>query len=114
MDRDSFIVSVKTDDTYKDIAVDIETKFETLNFELDRPLPKVKSKKVIGLTEDELDKQIMKWFVGLKGNNDEDKKAKSAKMCVIKRKLKIQDYKNCLEAAQIPNEINHLEKVKLM
>ena len=38
------------------------------------------------------------------------KKAKGTKKCVIKRKLKFQDYKNCLEAAQIENEINHLGK----
>ena len=28
-----------------------------------------------------------------------------------KRKLKFQDYKNCLEAARIENKINHLEKI---
>ena len=33
-------------------------------------------------------------------------------MCVIKRKLKFQDCKNYLEAAQIENKINHLEKNK--
>ena len=38
------------------------------------------------------------------------KKAKATKKCVIKRKLKFQDYKNCLEAAQIENKISHLEK----
>ena len=36
-----FIVHVKTDDIYKDIA-DVETKFDTSNFEIDRPLPKGK------------------------------------------------------------------------
>ena len=46
----------------------------------------------------------------LKENNDEDKKAKDTKKCVIKRKLKFEDYKNCLEAAQFENKINHLEK----
>ena len=68
--------------------------------------------------KDELRGQIMKEFVGvtaerygyLKGSNDEDKKAKSTKKCVIKRKLKFQDYKNCLEAVQIENKINHLQK----
>ena len=68
--------------------------------------------------KDELFAQIMKEFVGLrakayiylKDNNDEDKKAKGTKKCVIKRKLKCQDYKNCLEAAQIENKIHHLEK----
>ena len=41
------------------------------------------------------------------------KKAKGTKKCVIKRKLKFQDYKNCSEAAQIENKINHLEKPKI-
>ena len=44
MDTDSFIVHVKTDDIYKDIAEDVETTFDT-NFELDRPFPKGKIKK---------------------------------------------------------------------
>ena len=46
----------------------------------------------------------------LKDNNNEDKKAKGTKKCVIKRKLKFQDYKNCLEAAQTENKTNYLEK----
>ena len=46
----------------------------------------------------------------MKDNNDEDKKAKGTKKCVIKIKLKFEDYKNCLETAQIKNKINHLEK----
>ena len=49
----------------------------------------------------------------LEDNKDEDKKAKSTKKCVIKRKFKFQIYKNCLEAAQFENEINHFEKIKL-
>ena len=31
----------------------------------------------------------------------------------MKRKLKFQDYKNCLEVVQIENKINHLEKNKI-
>ena len=31
MDTDSFIVHVKTDDIYKDIVVDVETRFDTSN-----------------------------------------------------------------------------------
>ena len=42
MDTDSFIVHVKTDDIYKDIAEDVETRFDTSNFEIDRPLTKGK------------------------------------------------------------------------
>ena len=48
MDTHSFIVYIKTDDIYKEIAEDVETKFDTSNYELDRPLPKGKNKKVIG------------------------------------------------------------------
>ena len=39
---------------YKNIAEDVETRFDTSNWELDRPLPKGKNKKVIGLIKDEL------------------------------------------------------------
>ena len=34
MDTDSFIVYIKTDDIYKDIAKDVETRFDTSNYEL--------------------------------------------------------------------------------
>ena len=37
-------------------------------------------------------------------------KKQKAQKSVIKRKLKFEDYKNCLEADQIENKINHLEK----
>ena len=39
MDTDSFIVYIKADDVYKDIAEDVETRFDTSNYELDIPLP---------------------------------------------------------------------------
>ena len=52
MDTDSFIVHVKTVDIYKAIAEDVETRFDTLNLELDRPFPKGKNKKVIRLMKD--------------------------------------------------------------
>ena len=41
-----------------------------------------------------------------------NKKKKNTKKCVIKRKRKFQHFKNCLEAAQTKNKINHLEKNK--
>ena len=37
---DSFIVYIKTDGIYKKIAEDGENRFDTSNYELDRPLPK--------------------------------------------------------------------------
>ena len=38
MDTDSFIVYIKTDDIYKDIAEDVETRSDTSNYELDHYL----------------------------------------------------------------------------
>ena len=65
MDADSFIVQIKTDDIYNDIAEDVETRFDTSSYKLDRPLPKGK-KKVIGLMKDELGGKIMTKFVALR------------------------------------------------
>ena len=45
MDIDSFIVYMKTDDIYKDIEEDVETRFDTSSCELDRHLPKGEYKK---------------------------------------------------------------------
>ena len=47
MDTDNFIVHVKTDDIYKYVAKDVETRSDISNFELDKPLPKGKNKKKI-------------------------------------------------------------------
>ena len=54
MDTDNFIVHLKTDNNYKDIVEDVETRFDTSNFAIDRPLPKGKNEKGIGLMKDEL------------------------------------------------------------
>ena len=51
MDTGSFIAHVKIDNIYKDIAEDVETRFDTSNFELDRPLPKGKNKKSVWINE---------------------------------------------------------------
>ena len=54
MDTHSFTVYIKTDDIYRDIAEDVETRFDTSNYELNRPLLKGKIKKVIGFMKDDL------------------------------------------------------------
>ena len=59
MDTRSFIVYIKTEDIYVEIAKDVETKFNTSNYELGRALPKGKNKKVTGLMKDELGGEIM-------------------------------------------------------
>ena len=46
MDTDSFIVNVKTDDIYKDIAEDVEKRFNTSNYEKDRSFSKEKKKEL--------------------------------------------------------------------
>ena len=49
IDTDNFIMNIKTDDFYKDITSDVENRFDTSNYEVKRPLPTGKNKKVIGL-----------------------------------------------------------------
>ena len=67
--------------------------------------------------KDELGGKMMIEFVGLRAktysyltdDGSEDKKAKRTKKCVIKRKLRFENYKNCLEVIEIKNKINHLD-----
>ena len=104
MDTDSFIIHIKTKYLCENIADDVGKRFDTSNYHVNRPLPKGKNKKVIGLMKDELGRKIMTEFAALRlgtysyliddGRND--KKAKGTKNCVIKRSLKFNDYKDCL------------------
>ena len=45
MDTDNFIVHVKTEDIFEDIAKDVKNWFDTSNCKLNRLLPKGKTKK---------------------------------------------------------------------
>ena len=100
MDTDSLIMNIKTKDIYKDIAQDVEERFDTSNYDVDRPLSKGKNKKVIGLMKDELGGGIITEFVALRPKTYsymtdefiEMKKAKGTKKCIIKKML----YKKCL------------------
>ena len=104
MDTDSFIMNIKTQDFYKDFSNDIEKRFDRSNYEVDRPLPTGKNKKVIGLMKDKLGGKIVTEFATLRPKTysyltddyKEDKKAKGTKKCVVKRMIKFNDYKNCL------------------
>ena len=55
MDTASFIMHIKTKDSYKDIAGDVERWFDTSNYDekYKRPLPIGKNKKVIGMFKDD-------------------------------------------------------------
>ena len=46
MDTDCFIINSKTENVYKDVADDVEKGFDTSNYEVNRPLPKEKEKKM--------------------------------------------------------------------
>ena len=41
------------------------------------------------------------------------KKSKDTENCVIKKKLKFENYKNCSDATQVDNKINYFEKNKI-
>ena len=122
MDTDSFVMHIKTNDFYKDIASDVENRFDPSNYEENplettaepsslersalarRPLPTGKNKKVISLMKDELGGKIITEFVTLRpktysfltDDGKEDKKAKGTKKCIIKKMIKFNDYKKCL------------------
>ena len=104
MGTDSFIMNIKTNSFYEDTANDVENRFDTSNYEVNRPLPMGKNKKIIGLMKDELGGRIITEFVTLRpktysfltDDGKEDKKAKGTKKCVIKNMIMFNDYKKCL------------------
>ena len=104
IETDTFIINIKTNDFYEDIASDVENRFDTSNYEVKRPLPMGKNQKVIGLMKDEVSGKIITEFVTLRpktysfltDDGKEDKKAKGTKKCVIKKIIKFNDYKKCL------------------
>ena len=109
MDTDSFIVYIKTDGIYKDIAEHVETRFDTSDYELDRPLPKGKNRKVTGIMKDQFGGRIITQIAGLRAttysystdDGSEDKKSKGTRKCIIQRNVKFENYKNSLEATQL-------------
>ena len=119
MDIDSFILYIKIDDIYKDIAKDVETRSDTSNFELDRSLS---NKIIIGLIKDELSGKIMTEFVGLTAKSysylidgsSEDKKEKDRKKCVIKRKTKLKNYKKLFRRNSTWEKKNFIKNNKLI
>ena len=119
---DSFIVNIKIDDIDEDISEDVETRFDTSDYEIDRSL-QFQLTKVIELMKDYLAGKIMIEIIGLRSyrlldqltysyliyEGSKNKIAKSTK-CIIKRKRKFDNNKNFLEPIQLENKINNEEK----
>ena len=112
-DTDSLIYEIKTDDFYKDIAKDVQSKFDTSEFDKNHPsindfgFKNGVNKKVIGMFKDETGgKQIIE-FVGLRSKlysyklyDKEHKRCKGVKRTVVAKTITHEDYKNCLISKQ--------------
>ena len=102
-------------------------RFDTSNYDVDRPLPTGKNK-VVGVMKDESGGQIMKRFVGLHPvvglhpfvglktysylkDNDEGKKAKGIKISAVKENLNFKIIK--IVEKQVKLIISYLEKKKI-
>ena len=106
VDTDSFIIYTETEDLYKDIANDVETQFNTSNYDEndERPLPIGKNKKVIVIFKDESSGKIIIEFVALRAkayaylmeDGSEHKKAKGIKKWLIKHQIIFENYKDSL------------------
>ena len=106
VDTDSFVMYIKTEDFYKDIASVVERWFDTSNYDKkdNRPLPIGKNKKVIGLFKDELGEKSIVEFCALRAkayaykldDDTEMKKAKGTKKCIVKREIIFENYKDAL------------------
>ena len=102
MDTDSFVIHIKREDFYKDIAKDVNKWFDKSNYDKNnnRLLPIRINKKVLGMFKDELGGKIMKKFCAPRAKTytyllDDDtkkKKDKGTKKCVIKCRLRSDDY----------------------
>ena len=66
--------------------------------------------------KDELSGKLMTVFLALrpktcsylKDDGDENKKEKGTKKCVIKRKIKFEDYNYCFGASRLENKVKQL------
>ena len=106
MDKESFVMDIKTDDFYIDISNDVYKWFDTSNYDKNdnRPLEIGKNKKVIGKFKDELGGKIMNEFCALRAktysfkldDDTENKRAKGTKKCIVKREITFKNYVDAL------------------
>ena len=88
---------------YKDFW-DVKNKFDSSDYSKESKFYDEKNKKVIGKFKDEAAGLVIKEFIGLrskvysyiKNNNQHSKTAKGIKNIVIKKDIKLEDYKQTL------------------
>jgi hypothetical protein len=117
-DTDSLIYLIETNDFYKDISPDIQSKFDTSDYPSDHPLAGV-NKKVLGMFKDEACGRQIAEFVGLRAKlysyrmhtvrptgdlstegcvGKEHKKCKGIKKKIVENNITFDDYKKCLRS----------------
>ena len=111
MDTDSFVIHIFTEDFFEDINNDVERWFDTSDCDKNdkRPIQTGMNKKVIGMFKDELGPKIMKEFCALRAKtyaylmdgDNENKKAKGTKNCIVKRRIMFENYKDSLSKNNI-------------
>ena len=109
-DTDSLACEIETEDFYKHIAPDVEKMFDTSNYPKVHMsgIPTGMNKKVIGMFKDKCGGNQIEEFVGLRAklysykmNDNEEKKCKGVKKNVIKKKIRHEDYKDCLFSGKL-------------
>ena len=105
-DTDSLMYQIQTEDFYKDISADVETKFDTSDYPKDHlsGIPTGLNKKVIGMFKDEVAGKQITHFIGLRpklysfkieeGKNV--KKCKGIKKSVVSKGITFEHYFDCL------------------
>ncbi|XP_065640538.1 uncharacterized protein LOC136073101 [Hydra vulgaris] len=108
-DTDSLIYEIKTKDFYADIANDIESKFDTSEFDKNHPAVRNGfkvgvNKKVLGMFKDESAGKQIAEFIGLRSklysfkiHGEDKKRCKGVKKNVVKNYITHEDYKDCLK-----------------
>ena len=106
-DTDSLMYEIKTEDFYKDIYADLESKFDTSAYGSHAVIDKKINKKVIGMMKDETSGVEITEFVGLRSKlysyrvaEKEEKKCKGIKKAVVKDTITFNDYVKCLFSGQ--------------
>jgi hypothetical protein len=105
-DTDSLAYVIQTVDFYKDIADDVESRFDTSECPPNHPsgIKTGVNRKVLGMFKDEAAGNLIDEFVGLRAKSysykmfegDEHKKCKGIKRNVLETKITHDDYKKCL------------------